>query len=487
MLPLLLAVSIWTSQGDNSRINSNPAETTITRGNVASLGLVGSLPVDGAAWGQPLVFNGAVFVCTMHDSCYAFDEVTGAQRWHAGPFATSRTSYPDNGGHINYGQEIGCLSTPVIDTAAGRIYVVCATSAPAWVLYSLDTGTGALVGSVTISGQVPGTGDTGDCTSGANVAFCPAFALQRAGLGFQNGTIYIAFSSFGDARPFHGWLMTYSTGLVQTGIFCTTPNGWGGSIWQGAGAPPIDEAGNVYATTGNGTYDGVSNFAQSALKLSPAAVLLDWFTPANYAAESAADLDLASGRPMLIPGTGLLVFGSKDFNVYSLQAGCMGHLQGTTSCTSQIFVTNPLAGTLDDGIFGGVYGNGIGYFPTVAGSVYSFPLTGSTWGAGIISPGAYPFPGAQMALAGGLLWAMTGATSAESAPAAGTLRALDPVTLAEIWNSGTFGTLAKFASPTIANGRVYAPTLDSRVQVFGLIAPPSVTLRTGTLRTGTLR
>ena len=54
----------------------------------------------------------------------------------------------------------------------------------------------------------------------------------------------------------------------------------------------------------------------------------------------------------------------------------------------------------------------------------------------------------------------------------GVLRAFDANTLHEIWNSHTpgneVGNFAKFSPPTVANGRVYVPTYDGRLVVYGL-------------------
>jgi outer membrane protein assembly factor BamB len=252
----------------------------------------------------------------------------------------------------------------------------------------------------------------------------------------------------------------------------------------------VDGTGNLYIVTSNGSlYDGVSNWAESALKLSPSLTLLDWFTPSNWNMLQAQDLDLSSGHVMLIPGTHLLAFGAKDYNVYALDQNCMGHLGNVQSCANQIFLTNPTAPVnLNDGIFGGIFDpqDGYGYFPNNAGAIYRFKFSSGTWNTTpLVSSGTYNFPGAQMAwssngLSNGILWGLTGATSAESAPAAGTLRAFT-LAYTEIWNSDqtvgdTLGTLAKFSPPTVADGRVYVSTLDNKIQVFGLfgIAPPPV-------------
>jgi hypothetical protein len=69
----------------------------------------------------------------------------------------------------------------------------------------------------------------------------------------------------------------------------------------------------------------------------------------------------------------------------------------------------------------------------------------------------------------------TGDHSARGA-ARGTLHAVDALDLAnELWNSDMdfdrdqLGAFAKFVAPTIANGRVYVPTLSNQLAVYGLI------------------
>lgn len=494
---VLLAARLWaatisTSQGDNSRNNANLSETTLTPATVAQLHRLGSYSVDGAVRGQPLfiegvAINGQVYnvllVCTMHNSCYAFDAAHPSTPpiWHAGPFAVSRTVYPNDG--VLYGQEVGCLATPVADVPNGALFVACTNATPTWVLYKLSLTSGSVLASVTIAGSVLGSGDPagGDCVSGGVLSFCPGFALIRSGLALANGNVYVAAGSYADIAPFHGWLFAYSAAnLAPGGVFCTSPNTQGASFWHSGGAPVVDASGNLYLTTGNGAYDGLKAFGESVLKFSPSLTLLDWFTPANWAALTAADWDLSSGHPMLIPGTTQLTFGAKDFNVYSIDTTCMGHLQGSSACTApQIFKTNPTGSGQDFGIYGGMFANGVGYFPNVGAQIYSFSISGSTWNttprAG--STTAYGFPGAQMTYAGGIVWALTTTGNSETSAQAGTLRALNPADLTEYWNSDqtsgdALGTLAKFASPTISDGMVYAPTLDGKIQVYGLSIPP---------------
>lgn len=50
----------------------------------------------------------------------------------------------------------------------------------------------------------------------------------------------------------HGWVFAYDkTSFQQKAIFNDTPNGSGGGLWNGGGAPVIDDqAGNVLIMTG---------------------------------------------------------------------------------------------------------------------------------------------------------------------------------------------------------------------------------------------
>ena len=71
----------------------------------------------------------------------------------------------------------------------------------------------------------------------------------------------------------------------------------------------------------------------------------------------------------------------------------------------------------------------------------------------------------------GVLWVT--ATDSWPLPAAGVLHAYNADGLDEIWNStmnggDALGGFVKFANPTVANGKVYVPTMDYQLQVYGL-------------------
>lgn len=473
---IALAISITTDHVDNGRLAWNASETILAPATLGQFHLAGSLGIDAPAYAQPLVFpyvlsgvsRNVVIAASMNCTVYAFDADTYAQLW-SNTLCTARASYPDDG--FFYHKSIGCLATPVADPAHGFLYAACVNSTPNVVLYQIAIATGVVNQSATLSGTYGG------------LAFSPGQSLPRMGLTLANGNVYIGFSGYDDEPPWNGWIFGYSTnGLAQIGLFSTTPTGNGGGVWQASGGLAVDSSGNLYSATGNGTYDGTANFANSIIKLSPSLTLLDWFTPSNFASLSSNDLDMASGRVMLIPATNLIALGEKDFNVYIVDRTCMGHLQGGGSgCTAAVvFATNASGVTShSSGIYGGAFANGIGYWPNTGGSIYAFTFADGAFTQTplAISTPTYAFPGAQMSVSSNgasnsILWAATFASSPFSSPGAGTLRALNASTLAEYWNSGSgndaLGNMTKFTGPVVANGKVFVSTYDNQVQVYGL-------------------
>jgi len=75
----------------------------------------------------------------------------------------------------------------------------------------------------------------------------------------------------------------------------------------------------------------------------------------------------------------------------------------------------------------------------------------------------------------GLVWLTTGDNTTNEIP--GTLHVLDAGNLSnELWNSDMnadrdgLGRFAKFAAPTVANGRVYVPTFSNALVIYGLLS-----------------
>ncbi len=94
------------------------------------------------------------------------------------------------------------------------------------------------------------------------------------------------------------------------------------AIWGRAGAVIDSATGNIFVATGNGPYDGKSNWGDSVIELDPDATrMLGNYTPADNAELNDHDLDLGSTSPVLL-GSRTLAQGGKDhlIRLLSIQA-----------------------------------------------------------------------------------------------------------------------------------------------------------------------
>jgi hypothetical protein len=120
-------------------------------------------------------------------------------------------------------------------------------------------------------------------------------------------------------------------------------------------------------------------------------------------------------------------------------------------------------------------------------SLRSFNVAGGKLAANTVGTSPSPgWPGAVLALSAngttagtGILWASMPRTGdANYGLVPGVLRALDAANVGhELWSSqdnpvrDDCGFYAKFASPTVVNGKVYLPSFSNRVCVYGILPP----------------
>src|SRR5258708_3754405 len=102
-------------------------------------------------------------------------------------------------------------------------------------------------------------------------------------------------------------------------------------IWAASGSPDAARwwilAAPFYFETGNGDWDGEQDFGTSLIKMrvrDNKLVLEDYFTPHDYKALNDRDADLGSTGPLLVPGTHILICGSKKGILYLLDTGKLG-------------------------------------------------------------------------------------------------------------------------------------------------------------------
>ena len=490
-------VNILTANGSNDRNNSNLQETQLSPATVTSsaFGKLGVFPVDGQVYSQPLIVSGlsipgggthnVVYVSTMHNSVYAFDAdamspVSTLWQVNLGASVPTVLLYGPDGDIAN---EAGILSTGVIDLQRGVLYVVADTlevGAPVFYLHALDLATGAerLKGPVALTASVPGTGT--EARPDGTIPFDPMQHIQRPGLLLANNSVFIGFGSHGDQSPYHGWMLSYDASDLsrQLSVYMTTPDGDAGSIWQAGRGPAVDRQGNIYLITANGDYDGIRNFSQSFVKVSRAGTAtLDSFTPAGWKSMSDNDDDISAG-PALVTGTHTVIGADKGGNLYVVDGDAMAGPGGATIIAAS-------AGSIFNFAVWSRGGNASVYTQGEGEPVKCFQVTGNSVEPDPVSTGvtAVPFGRVGMTISAngnqdgsGILWETTGDYSGGTP---GTLHAYDASNLAnEVWNSDInpardrMPQVAKFAPPTVANGKVYVPSFDNVVAVYGLFAPP---------------
>jgi hypothetical protein len=495
--------NITTGNGDNYRTNANLMETQLTPRTVRPglFGKLGYFPADGQVYAQPLLVSNlglpdgtvhdVLYVATMHNSVYAYDARVPSA---AGLLWTTNLgpSFPVslwNSSYTDVSPEVGILGTGAIDLGAGVLYVVSEVlekGSAAFYLHALDLTTGAerMNGPVVISAALTGSGAG---SVAGQLVFDPNQHIQRPGLLALNGSVYVGFGSHMDQSPWHGWIMSYdgSDLTVQRGIFVTSPNGEGAAIWHSGRGLAADDAGNVYAMTGNGDFDGSGDFGESFLKFSgPNLSLADWFTPSDWQSLSDIDADLSTGAAVM-PGTHNLVGGDKYGQLYLVNGDSMGGLNSSNGPSPQTFTGAVIGGMFNFALWSQpevsyVYVQGEGDV------VKSYALTNGAYDTTPASAGSSEVDQARVGMTisanrsrNGILWETTGDFNEPSVP--GTLHAFDASNLAvELWNSDlnsgqdSLGGLAKFSNPTVANGRVYVGTTSGGVVVYGLACSGSI-------------
>ena len=282
--------------------------------NVGTFGKLFSVSVDADVYAQPLYMAGVsikggthnvVYVFTENDSVYAIDADTGAILKQVNLIAAggSIVNGPNDLGCSDLIPSIGITGTPVIDPATGTIYLVAVSKVNGKIvqyLHAIDTVTLAdkFGGPVLIQATVAGTASDG---TGSTVSFVAAEERQRAALLLDDGHVIIGWGSYCDQSPFHGWLISYAAStLAQEAVFNTSPDGHEGGIWMSGDGMAADANGNIFFTTGNGDWNGVTDWGDSIMQLGlPSGgsfPVRDYFTPWDQSTFYAQDLDVGAGN-----------------------------------------------------------------------------------------------------------------------------------------------------------------------------------------------
>jgi mono/diheme cytochrome c family protein len=530
------ALNVLTYHNDNTRqgANTNEVLLTLANVNVSTFGRLITYSVDGYIYTQPLYVanlaipgrgtHNAVFVATEHNSVYAFDAdgnggTNGGLLWQTNLGSSALSDNHEFGDRYNGGQytdivpEVGITGTPVIDLASETLYVdvrtrvVGATVNYYHSIHALNivNGDEQSYSPVVVTHSIRGTGV--DSSKGV-VTFNPLQENQRPGLTLAGGTLYVAYGSFADTDPYHGWILGFNaTNLQQLTnyVFNTTPNAtvaaFGanageGALWMGGNGLSVDVNTNLYFETANGSFSANTNggdYSDSFVRLSTTNGLTvgDYFTPYNQASLQAADEDLGSGGPLLLPDSvgsaahpHLIVGAGKEGTIHLVDRDNMGHYNPAND--NQIVEEVP--GAIGPAFSSPAYFNNQIYYQgegdvtkgfTIANGFIA-PTPASEATTSFSALGGTPSVSAN-GTNNGIVWTIQSDAFASSGP--DVLHAYNATNLAlELYNSSQNlardnpGGAIQMTTPTVVNGKVYVGA-EYALSVFGnsvFLAAPSI-------------
>jgi hypothetical protein len=519
------ALNVLTYHNDNTRQGANTNEVLLTPANVnaSTFGRLLTYPTDGQIFAQPLYVSGlvvpgqgihnAVFVVTENNTVYAFDAdsnagTNGGLLWQTNLGIAVSSDNGEFGGRFStYYPDIqpvvGITGTPVIDPVSGTLYVnvhtreVGATTNYYHRIHALDITTGVerSYSPAVVTNSVPGTGV--DSTNGV-VSFNPRQENQRPGLTLAGGMLFVAYGSYADTDPYHGWVLGFNATNLQTSsrnVFCTTPNAsiaaFGinaaeGALWMGGDGLCADSSNNLFFETANGSFSASTNggdYGDSFVKLSTTNGLgvADYFTPYNQATLAANDTDLGSGGSLLLPDSvgsashpHLMLGAGKEGTIYLIDRDNMGQFNQAND--SQIVQELP-------GAIGGIWST-----PAYFNHHIFYQGSGDVMKAFLITNGVIvPTPtssastrfnglGGTPSISGngtnnGIVWTIQSDAAGGGGPAV--LHAYNATNLAiELYNSSQNlardnpGPAVKMTTPTVINGKVFVGAKNA-LSIFG--------------------
>jgi len=290
-----------TRSADNARSGWNPRETQLTQASVASKGIIRAtiIPVIGDARGveaQPLILpnvktkrgtRDVMVLPSMADIVRGVDAHDGSGIWQV-TLGTPITGSQNIDSHqIN--QFWGCLSTGVIDPDTQRLYQVCWVSpdktghprTARYFMFVLKVADGSqVVPPVLIQGK-SGTQD-----------FNAAMRKQRSSLVETNingvKTVFgCSGTTYETGAGASGYCFAFDVASNTVSAMLALTAGEGAGVWMAGQGAAADSQGYLYVTTGNGDFDGVSQWGESFLKLkytpasegTPALQVIDHWTP----------------------------------------------------------------------------------------------------------------------------------------------------------------------------------------------------------------
>jgi polyvinyl alcohol dehydrogenase (cytochrome) len=308
----------------------DPAHTGYSPGTPRAglLAIAWRRQLNGAVYGQPLAVGGLVIAATEGDSVYGLDRATGQVRWRV----NAGTPVPLSALPCGDIDPLGITGTPVYDPATGLVYAVAETAGYHHVLVAVN----AASGQVAFRRDIP----TPDGQ--------PRYDQQRGALALAGGRVYISFGGLaGDCGPYRGSVVGVPVSGHGPLISYVVPTAREGGIWT-PGGPVTGPGGTIYVGVGNGAatsgrYDDSDSVTALTLALHRTGI----FAPAVWPGDNAADLDLGSLSPVLLPSGMVLAVGKRGTG-YLLDGTHLGGVAGqvATAAICPAFGGAAVSGTI---------------------------------------------------------------------------------------------------------------------------------------------
>ncbi len=323
----------WSRFGyDAARHGSAPASgitatnaSTLVRRQVQLGGTVDSSPIylhDVSVRGAS---HDAFFVTTTYGKTEAIDASSGRILWRSTP-----SSYT----HLAGSAQI-TNATPAASTDRSAIYA----ASPDGRITKLRVSDGKSLWTATITRDATREKITSSlnvssglviATTGGYIGDAPSYQGHVVTLSERTGRIEHVWNSLCSDR--HALIVPHS---------CTSSDS---AIWSRSGAAVDPANGTLVVATGNGPWNGRTDWGDSVVVLSPnAATMLRHYTPASYQHLNDADVDLGSTSPALLAG-GYAVQGGKDAILRLLQ---LHRLPGVNARTGGELQSLPAPGGAD--------------------------------------------------------------------------------------------------------------------------------------------
>jgi hypothetical protein len=305
----------WTRFGwDARRSNDDPHATGITAANVGSL-VRQQVHLPGTVDSSPIYLHGvsvhgathdAFFVTTTYGITLAIDAASGNILWRWTP--------PGNSHRAGTAQIT--TATPVADPSRKWIYAASSDGR----IQKLSVATGHAVWR-------------------RSITKLPQFEKIAASLNFNGGHVIATTGGYiGDTPPYQGHVVVIGAKhgrlLHVWNSLCSGHHGLiypprctpsDSAIWGRAGAVVVPGSDKLLVATGNGPWDGHSNWGDAVLVLSAKTKLVGNYTPANTAQLNVQDIDLGSTSPVYLTSE-LIAQGGKDGKIRLLS---LRRLRGT--------------------------------------------------------------------------------------------------------------------------------------------------------------